>query len=73
MRSSCTFRMNKVVFMGLLLSKHGTGPTEEKVRAVVEPSKPQTSSEVRAPWGSWDSLPGLSLILPLLPITLGDL
>lgn len=29
----CTFRMTKVVFMDLLLSKHGVGPTEEKVRA----------------------------------------
>ena len=44
----CTFRMNKVVFMGLLLSKHGVGPTEEKVRAVVEASQPQTPSEVRS-------------------------
>ena len=26
-----SFRMNKVVFMGLLLSKHGIGPTEENV------------------------------------------
>ena len=32
----CTFRMSKVVFMGLLLSKHGVGPTKEKVRAVAE-------------------------------------
>ena len=34
--------------MGLLLSKHGVGPTEEKVRAVVEASQPQTPSEVRS-------------------------
>ena len=44
----CTFRMTKVVFMGLLLSKHGIGPTEEKVRAVAEASQPQTPSEVRS-------------------------
>ena len=42
----CTFRMNKVVFMGLLLSKHGVGPTKEKVRAIAEASQPQTPSEV---------------------------
>ena len=30
----CTFGMGKVVFMDILLSKHGIGPTEEKVRAV---------------------------------------
>ena len=33
-----TFRMTEVVFMGLLLSKHGAGPTEEKVRAIAEAS-----------------------------------
>ena len=44
----CTFRMSKVVFMGLLLSKHGVGPTKEKVRAVAEASQPQTPSEVRS-------------------------
>lgn len=43
----CTFQVYKVVLMGLLLSKHGTEPTEEKVRAIVEASKPQTPSEVR--------------------------
>jgi len=44
----CILRMTKVVFMGLLLSKHGVGPTEEKVRAAVEASQPQTHSEVRS-------------------------
>ena len=34
--------------MGLLLSKHGIGSTEEKVRAVVEASQPETPSEVRS-------------------------
>ena len=29
----CQFRMDKVVFMGLLISKYGIGPTEERVRA----------------------------------------
>lgn len=28
--------------MGLLLSKNGIGPTEEKVKAVVEANQPQT-------------------------------
>jgi len=40
--------MTEVVFMGLLLSKHGVGPTEEKVRAVAEASQPQTPSDVRS-------------------------
>jgi len=34
----CTFQMSKVVFMRLLLSKHGVRPTKEKVRAVAEAS-----------------------------------
>ena len=43
----CTkFRMTKVVFMGLLLTRHGIGPTKKKVRAVVEAS--QSPSEVRS-------------------------
>lgn len=48
----CTFRMTKIVFMGLLLTKHGIGPTEVKVNAIVEASQPQSASEGR-------SFPGL--------------
>ena len=44
----CTFGMDKVVFMGILLSKHGIGPTEEKVRAVKEATRPTSASEVRS-------------------------
>ena len=41
----CKFQMTKFVFMGLLLTNKGIGPTE--VRAVVEARKPQNASEVR--------------------------
>ena len=44
----CQFRMDKVVSMGLLVSKYGIGPTEEKVRAVLESSRPATPTEVRS-------------------------
>ena len=44
----CTFGMGKVVFMGIFLSKHGIGPTEEKVRAVKEATRPSSVSEVRS-------------------------
>ena len=44
----CTFGMYKVVFMGILLSKHGIGPTEEKVRAVKEATRPSSASDVRS-------------------------
>ena len=47
----CTFRMTKVVFMGLLLTRYGIGPTKEKVRAVVEASQPQSPPEVRSFFG----------------------
>ena len=35
-KDKCTIGMNQTVFMGLLLSKHGVEPKEEKVRAVRE-------------------------------------
>ena len=44
----CTFLVYKVALMDLLLRKHGTVPTEENFRAIVEASKPQTPSEVRS-------------------------
>ena len=34
--------------MGLLLSKYGIGPTEERVRAVLEAVQPTTPTEVRS-------------------------
>ena len=40
--------MGKVVFMGIILSQHGIGPTEEKVRVVVEASRPTSPSEVKS-------------------------
>ena len=40
----CEYRMDKVVFMGLLLSKYGIGPTEERVRAVLEAAQPTTAT-----------------------------
>ncbi len=44
----CTFRMDKVVFMGILLSKYGIGPTDERVKAVLETKAPNSASEVRS-------------------------
>ncbi|CAM4464842.1 unnamed protein product [Leuciscus chuanchicus] len=39
--------MDKLVFMGMLLSVKGIGPTAERVRAVVEAREPENVSEVR--------------------------
>ena len=41
----CTFGMGKVVFMGILLSKHRIGLTEEKVCAVKEATHPSSACE----------------------------
>ncbi|KAM8832564.1 uncharacterized protein K02A2.6 [Spinachia spinachia] len=44
----CQFEMDKLVFMGILLSEKGIGPTSERVRALVEGRQPETASEVRS-------------------------
>ena len=44
----CSLRMTKIVFMGLLLSKYGVGPTSERVKAVLEATPPISASEVRS-------------------------
>ena len=62
--------MTKVVFMGLPLTRHWIGPTEVKVRVVVEASQPESPSEVRSFLGlvGVNSVPDSCLIL-LLPLT----
>ena len=47
----CNFGIGKVVFMGILLSKHGIGSTEEEVRAVKETTRQSSASEVRSVLG----------------------
>ena len=44
----CSFRMTKVVFMELLLSKYGVGPTSERGKAALEAAPPSSASEVRS-------------------------
>ncbi|XP_050958284.1 uncharacterized protein K02A2.6 [Labeo rohita] len=44
----CQYNMNKLVFMGMLLSEKGIGPTAERVQAVVNAREPETASEVRS-------------------------
>ena len=39
--------MTQMVFMGLVLSNKGIGPTGDKVRAISEAREPQNASEVR--------------------------
>ena len=47
-KDKCKIGMNQIVFMGLLLNKHGVGPTEEKVRAVRETEPPTNVAELRS-------------------------
>ena len=44
----CRFYMTKLVFMELILTNKGIGPTEEKVKGVVGAREPQNASEVRS-------------------------
>lgn len=47
-KEKCVFHMPKLIFMGLVLSQRGIGPTEEKVKAVTEAREPQNASEVKS-------------------------
>ena len=44
----CLFNVDRLVFMGILLSEKGIGPTEERVRALQEAREPETASEIRS-------------------------
>ena len=44
----CKFHTTKPLFMGLMLTQKGIGPSEEKVKAVVEAREPQNASDVRS-------------------------
>jgi len=44
----CLFNVDRLVFMGILLSEKGIGPTEERVRALQETREPETISEVQS-------------------------
>ena len=48
LNQKCQFNMSKLVFMGIMLSEKGIGPTEERVRALVEAKEPENQSEVRS-------------------------
>ena len=44
----CQYNMDCLVFMGILLSEKGIGPTDARVKAVVEAREPTTQTEVRS-------------------------
>lgn len=47
-KDKCQFKMSHLEFMGHVLSAHGIGPAESKIKAVVEAREPQTANEVRS-------------------------
>ena len=44
----CEFRIPRITFMGHVLSERGIGPTNEKVKAVVNAREPESATEVRS-------------------------
>ena len=44
----CLFNMDRLVFMGMLLSEKGIGPTEDRVKAVLGAEEPKNAREVRS-------------------------
>jgi hypothetical protein len=66
--------MDRIVFMGMLLSEKGIGPTEERVKAVTDAREPGNVAEVRSFFGlvSYSSrfIPGFATISePLRKLT----
>ena len=47
-KEKCVYSMNKLTFMGFLLSEKGVGPTDAKVKAVRNATTPTCASEVRS-------------------------
>ena len=44
----CFFSSDRLVFMGMLLSEKGIGPTADRVKAVLEVEEPKSASDVRS-------------------------
>ena len=47
-REKCQFNMNRLVFMGILLTEKGIGPTEERVKAIADAREPESVTELRS-------------------------
>ena len=44
----CLFNMDKLVLMDMLLSEKGIGPTEDRVKAMLEAEEPKNATDVRS-------------------------
>ena len=47
-REKCQYKMSRLDFMGHVLSEHGVGPAEFKVKAVIGAREPKDAKEVRS-------------------------
>lgn len=47
-KEKSVFKMDKITFMGHVLSKHGIGPTKERVKSLQDAERPTNASEVRS-------------------------
>ncbi len=47
-QDKCKIGMNEIQFMGLIINKHGIGPTEEKAKAIKGAKEPSTISELKS-------------------------
>lgn len=47
-KEKCVFNMSNLVFMGVLLSEKGVGPTKERVAAILDTREPESVAEVRS-------------------------
>ena len=47
-KDNCKVRMSQIVFVGLILNKHGVEPTEEKVKAIRETKAPISVAELQS-------------------------
>ena len=44
----CQLSINRLIFMGILISEKGIGPTKERIRAVIEAKRPENARELRS-------------------------
>ena len=47
-KEKCQFNLNKLIFMGHVLSNRGINPTEDKVSAIAKARRPESAREVRS-------------------------
>lgn len=47
-QAKCEFSMNKITFMGHVMSKNGIGPTSDRIKSLLDAKEPTSGSEVKS-------------------------